>query len=112
MPDTRVRDQLTRGARIRAILDQPQHEPLRLADEVALVLAVQSGLLDPLPLAAVVGFRRGLREALDRDAAAAVRAMQETGGLNEALKATLVEAMRRYAGTMTPPAAPATAPAR
>ena len=41
-------DQLTRGARIRAILDQPQHAPLRLADEVALVLAVQSGLLDTL----------------------------------------------------------------
>ncbi len=46
MPDTRVRQQLTRGARIRAILNQPQHAPLRLADEVALVLAVQSGLLD------------------------------------------------------------------
>ena len=45
MPDTRVRDQLTRGARIRAILNQSQHAPLRLADEVALVLAVQSGLL-------------------------------------------------------------------
>jgi hypothetical protein len=33
MPDTRVRDQLIRGARIRAILEQPQHAPLRLADE-------------------------------------------------------------------------------
>ncbi len=48
MPDTRIRDQLTRGARIRAILDQPQHSPLRLADEVALIVAVQSGLLDQL----------------------------------------------------------------
>ena len=58
MPDARVRDQLTRGARIRAILDQPQHAPLRLADEVALVLAVQSGLLDALPLPVVVEFRQ------------------------------------------------------
>ena len=49
----------TRGARIRAILDQPQHAPLRLADEVALVLAVQSGLLDPLPLPAVVDVPAG-----------------------------------------------------
>ena len=30
MPDTRVRDQLTRGARIRAVLDQPQHAPCAL----------------------------------------------------------------------------------
>ena len=59
MPDTRVRQQLTRGARIRAILDQTQHAPLRLADEVALVLAVQAGLLDALPLTAIPGFPQG-----------------------------------------------------
>jgi F-type H+/Na+-transporting ATPase subunit alpha len=76
MPDTRVRNQLTRGARIRAILDQPQHAPLRLADEVALVLAVQSGLLDPLPLPVVVAFRLGLGDALDRGAPDAVRLIQ------------------------------------
>ncbi len=34
--------------------------PLRLADEVALVLAVQSGLLDLLPPPAVAEFRKGL----------------------------------------------------
>ena len=84
MPDTRVRDQLTRGARIRAILNQPQHAPLRLADEVALVLAVQSGLLDPLPLPAVAAFRRGLHDALDQRCPEAVRMIQETGALDEA----------------------------
>ena len=87
MPDTRVRNQLTRGARIRAILDQPQHAPLRLADEVALVLAVQSGLLDPLPLPVVAEFRQGLRDALDRGAPDAVRLIQETGTLDDARQA-------------------------
>ena len=100
MPDTRVRDQLTRGARIRAILDQPQHAPLRLADEVALVLAVQSGLLDPLPLPAVAEFRRGLHDALDRGAAEAVRLIQETGALDEAGKQALRETLRRYVQTV------------
>jgi F-type H+-transporting ATPase subunit alpha len=42
MPEGRVRDQLRRGERIRAILRQPQHAPFRLADEIALMLAVQS----------------------------------------------------------------------
>ena len=68
MPEGRVRQQLTRGARIRRGLRQPQHMPFRLADEVALMLAVQSGLLDPLPLEAVAAFRAGLPAALDRDA--------------------------------------------
>jgi F-type H+/Na+-transporting ATPase subunit alpha len=102
MPDARVRNQLTRGARIRAILDQPQHAPLRLADEVALVLAVQSGLLDALPLPVVVEFRRGLRDELDRNAPETVRLIQETGTLDDARKQALCETLRQYAQSVTP----------
>jgi F-type H+/Na+-transporting ATPase subunit alpha len=102
MPDTRVRDQLTRGARIRAILNQPQHAPLRLADEVALVLAVQAGLLDPLPVPAVIAFRRGLRDALDRGAADAVRQIEDTGSLDEIRKAALLVTIKRYGETFSP----------
>jgi F-type H+/Na+-transporting ATPase subunit alpha len=112
MPDGRVRDQLTRGARIRAILDQPQHAPLRLADEVALVLAVQAGLLDALPLPVVGEFRRGLRDAIDRGAADIVRLIQETGELDDERKRALREVLREYVRTLTPspPAKPAVQP--
>ncbi|MGF7212730.1 F-type H+-transporting ATPase subunit alpha [Skermanella aerolata] len=103
MPDTRVRHQLTRGERIRAMLDQPQHAPLRLADEVALVLAVQSGMLDALPLPIVVAFRRGLGDAIDRGAPDAVRLIQKTGTLDDKLKQSLRDALRRYAETLAPP---------
>ena len=106
MPDTRVRNQLTRGARIRAILNQPQHAPLRLADEVALVLAVQSGLLDPLPLPAVAEFRSGLRDALDRGAPDAVRLIQESGTLDDARKQALRETLRQYLQSVTPTTPP------
>jgi len=99
MPDTRVRDQLTRGARIRAILEQPQHAPLRLADEVALVLAVQAGLLDPLPPTGVTEFRRGLGEALDRDAPKAVAQIEETGTLDDTLKQVVLDAMKKLASS-------------
>ncbi len=102
MPDTRVRDQLTRGARIRAVLNQPQHAPLRLADEVALVLAVQSGLLDSLPLPAVARFRQGLRETLDGDAPDIVRQIQQTGALDDAGKRAIRETLRKYILTLTP----------
>ena len=103
MPDTRVRGQLTRGARIRAILHQPQHAPLRLADEVALVMAVQSGLLDALPLTDLVRFRAGLRDALDQGAAEAVRVVQDTGKLDDAQKQSIQDVLQRYAQTVAPP---------
>ena len=107
MPDTRVRNQLTRGARIRAILDQPQHAPLRLADEVALVMAVQSGLLDPLPLPALAMFRQGLREALDRDVPDIIRRIGDTGALDDAGKRAIHETLEKYIQTLKPTAAAA-----
>jgi F-type H+-transporting ATPase subunit alpha len=106
MPDTRVRDQLTRGGRIRAILDQPQHAPVRLADEVALVLAVQSGLLDPLPLSAVSAFRHGLSEAIDRGAPEAVRMIQNSGTIDDTRKQALSEILRQYVRSFVPAAHP------
>jgi len=101
MPDTRVRNQLTRGGRIRAVLNQPQHAPLRLGDEVALLLAVQSGLLDPLPLSAVAMFRQGLCEMLDRDIPEIVHHIQQTGAIDDVGKRAIREALRKYIKTLT-----------
>ena len=102
MSDVRVKQQLTRGARIRAILGQPQHAPLRLADEVALVLAVQTGLIDALPLPTVPAFLKGLRDALDRGATDVVRSIQSDGALDEASKTKLRATLQAYVQSLTP----------
>ncbi|MEY9180557.1 F0F1 ATP synthase subunit alpha [Bradyrhizobium sp. USDA 313] len=96
MPDQRVRNQLTRGARIRAMLGQPQHAPLQLAEEVALLRALQSGLMDQLPLAGVTTFRAGLREAIERGAPDVVRLIEETGTLTDARKQALEKVLQQY----------------
>lgn len=96
MSDARVKRQLTRGARIRAILGQPLHAPFRLADEVALVLAVQTGLLDALPLVAIPAFLKGLPAALDHDAAAIVASIQKDGELSDPDKAKLTAVLQAY----------------
>jgi F-type H+-transporting ATPase subunit alpha len=101
MPEGRVRDQLRRGERIRAILRQPQHAPFRLADEVALMLAVQSGLLDPLPLDAVAQFRAGLPAALDRDAAELLGRLPESGDMTAQTRETLMKAISRLAASLS-----------
>ena len=46
MSDARVKAQLARGERLRALLAQPQYAPLRLVDEMALAFALREGMLD------------------------------------------------------------------
>ncbi len=101
MPEGRVRKQLVRGERIRAILCQPQHAPLRLADEVALLLAVQAGVLDALSMEAVAEFRTGLAAALDKDAADVLTTIAQTGELDEAAHEVLRQVMTRLAASFS-----------
>lgn len=103
MPDGRVKAQLTRGARIREVLRQPQHTPLRLIDEVALMLAVGAGLLDPLPVTAIAGFRAGLAAALDRDAAEVVARFAKMGALDADTRTAMMTAMAHLVATLAVP---------
>jgi F-type H+-transporting ATPase subunit alpha len=104
MPDDRVRQQLNRGGRIRAILKQPQHAPLRLVDETALVMAVQEGLLDGLPFDVVADFRARLPQALDTEAAETVHAVASGGKL----EGPHLDTIRRVIGGLAQSLTPAT----
>jgi len=103
MPEGRMRQQLSRGGRIREILRQPRNAPLRLVDEVALVLAVQSGLLDDLKLEAVAAFRAALPATLDRDAPQIVTAIARTGKMTETARVALMDVMALIAEVRTEP---------
>jgi F-type H+-transporting ATPase subunit alpha len=87
--DAQVRGRIERGRRIREILTQPLYAPLRLADEVAMLHAVQDGLLDRLPTERVGRFRNELPAWLDRMAAATVASIQQSGRLDPAGRADL-----------------------
>ena len=87
--DVQVKGKIARGQRIRAILSQPQYASLRLADEVALALALQGGLLDNLPIEDVGKFRSELPGWLDRTAAPIVDEIERTGHLDDAKSAEL-----------------------
>ena len=97
MPDGLVRAQLTRGARIRAIFNQAQHAPLRLVDEVALVIAVRRGILDRLDIDTLPAFRRGLGDVLERDAPEFVAAIEQTCEIDMDQAARLAMAIEAYA---------------
>lgn len=101
MPDGRVRQQLTRGARIREILRQPQHLPFRLADEIALLLAVKSGTLDELSLEMVAEFCAGLAAALDKDATDAIGSITDNGKMDDGAQKAIETATKSLAASLS-----------
>lgn len=100
--DVRVKDKIARGQRIRAVLSQPQYAALRLADEVALVLALQSGLLDPLPLEAIGEFRAQLPVWLDQSAPKIIDALGRTGNLDDSARPDLKKVLSDLAARLMP----------
>ncbi len=101
--DVHVKDKIARGRRIRAILSQPQYAPERLADEVALVVALQAGLLDQLPLEEMAKFRSGLPGWLDRTATATVEKIHRSGRLDAAERADLERSISALVRDLAPP---------
>ena len=93
LSDARVKAQITRGERIRALLYQPRFAALRLVDEVALLAALADRIFDPLPVRVIEGVRKGVAARLDAHAAESVAAVTKTGTLDDATRAALVAAV-------------------
>ncbi|HET9019620.1 MAG TPA: F0F1 ATP synthase subunit alpha [Acetobacteraceae bacterium] len=103
VPDARVRAQLARGARLRALLAQAQYAPLRLADEVALATALREGLFDAVPAERLAALRAALPGWLDRNAAAAMRQIATQGTLPPDGRESLLAALRGLAAQHAAP---------
>lgn len=101
--EPRVQAQLTRGARLRAVLRQNQHAAMRLGEEVALVLAVQEGVLDALAPGKVATFRDHLAGALQTGAAEALHKVQTTGTLDVSDKAALLDVLHKLGASLEAP---------
>ncbi|MGR7994995.1 F0F1 ATP synthase subunit alpha [Xanthobacter sp. ZOL 2024] len=95
--DTRVKAQITRGERIRALLTQPRFANLRLADQVALLAALADGVFDALPVAVIPPLRARLPAYLDANAGAEVAALAASGTLEAPVREKLVAAVQALA---------------
>jgi len=106
LSDARVKAQMDRGARTRALLIQPRFAPLRLADEVALAFALREGLLDAVPVEAIAPLRQALPGWLDEKAGEFVQAIQQTRQMDMADADKLRQTLLELAGHFTQSAAP------
>jgi F-type H+/Na+-transporting ATPase subunit alpha len=94
MTDERTRQLVEHGRRIRAVLTQPQYEPLSVAHQVALLLALDERLLDELPLEKVSLLQAKLGAWLSERAAEPVREINATGALGAGARGALIAATK------------------
>lgn len=73
VPDARLKATLARGRHIREILRQQRFAPLRCADQVALLAALDAGAFDPLSPESLNELRANIGRALDARAPELIR---------------------------------------
>ena len=95
--DTRVKAQITRGERIRALLTQPRFANLRLVDQAALLAALAAGVFDSLPPERLAALRAALPSRLDVTAQDIARTLDAGGKLDDAARDRLVAIVRDLA---------------
>ena len=112
MVDERTRRIIEHGRRIRAVLTQPQYSGLAMPDQVALLLALNEGMLDSLPLDKVTELRNSLAQWLAEKGAAAVARIKSAGDLDDAthavIRSLMAELIAHVDGSTTAAAHPST----
>jgi len=100
MVDERTRKAIEHGRRIRAVLRQPQFQPLSLALQVALILALSEGGLDTLAFDDVATFRTRMPAWLEDTSREILQRIEEGRELNSEDRAALAAALRNLADAM------------
>lgn len=98
--DTHVKAQVTRGERIRALLRQPRFATLRPVDQVALLAALDAGVLDKLSVTSIAELRARLAGHLDATMPDSVKALATDAMLDKAVRDGLADAVRALARTL------------
>lgn len=100
MVDERTRKTIEHGRRIRAVLTQPQFAPLSLGEQVALLHALGSGLLDQLPLERVGAFRAALPAWLAEHHAAILAMESDSAALDDGALLALAHSLGSLAHSL------------
>ena len=110
MVDERTKRIIEHGRRIRAILTQPQFAPLPMPHQVALLLALNEGMLDRLPLEKVPQLRDSLRRWFSDHGSAVFERVAVTGEVDEASRKSLRENVAKLVFELSGSATPSLAP--
>jgi F-type H+-transporting ATPase subunit alpha len=101
--DAKTQAQLERGKRIVEVFKQPQYNPMPVEVQVAILWAVQNGLMDEAPVDKIKDFQAKLTEFLTTRKAELLGRIAKEKALNDALTADLKAAIIEFKQTYTIP---------
>ena len=93
-PEPRVRAQIERGKRLRALLVQPLSSPLRVVDQVALAVALGEGLLDGMVVSEIPSLRARLPAWIDDHVPDLCAQIERTGQIDTAQRSALMTTVK------------------
>jgi F-type H+/Na+-transporting ATPase subunit alpha len=93
--DASSQRQLDRGNRMVELLKQPQFSPLSVGEQVIVIFAGSTGLMDDVPLEKVTRFATDMLAYMNKEHSATVNEIVQTGKLSDELMAKLTEQVNK-----------------
>ena len=94
--DASTKRQLDRGERLTQLLRQDKQRPMRLSEQVVLLLAFQQDALREVETAKVGAFREDLLDAMQIACGVEMKKIDASGDMDEATKAALTAAIQNH----------------
>ncbi len=94
--DKATQNQLARGERLVEVLKQPQYQPVPVEKQILIIYAATNGYIDGIPAGQVARYERELYGYFDAQQADTIKALAETGVMDEALQAKIDDALKAF----------------
>ena len=94
--DRATRQQITRGERLREVLNQPPYQPLPLARQVLILRAVDLGYLDEVPVEQIGRYEQELWEYTLREQRSVIRAIEESRRMTPEIEQDLRDTINAF----------------
>ncbi|MFL2990031.1 MAG: F0F1 ATP synthase subunit alpha, partial [Candidatus Neomarinimicrobiota bacterium] len=99
--DKATLSQLARGERMVEILKQNQYVPMTVERQIAIIFAASKGHLDDIALEEVANFESSLFDYIDANAAAQLKAISDSGDLNDEQSKELEKVITDFKNSFT-----------
>lgn len=96
--DEETRKTLERGRRVREVLKQPQYSPMKASEHIAVLLAVNEGLLDDLPLEEIADVEKKICQAVTAQLPDLCEKIERGGKLTQQDRESILGAARAIPG--------------